>query len=126
MAKKKILIIDDEKDLCDLMKMNIEARGEFDVTVAYSGFEGIEKIKQIDFDVVITDFSMPEINGEEVVNESKKIKPNLPVLLFSIYHDDDTVMTRNIKSKADGLIHKPIDQDQLFTAINNVLNKNNN
>jgi CheY-like chemotaxis protein len=123
MNKKKILIIDDEKDLCDLMKLNIEAKGEFDVVVAYSGEEGIEKIQKLDFDAVITDFSMPGMNGEEVVNLAKKIKPKLPILLFSIYHDDDSMLTKDIKSKADGLVHKPIDQEQLYSAIHAVLTK---
>jgi two-component system response regulator HydG len=123
MDRKKILIIDDEEDLCLLMKLNLESSGEFEVITAFSGQEAISKIKDIAFDLVITDYNMPDMNGEDVINQAKEMKPSLPILLFSVYHDDSFTLTSRIKNKADGIISKPIDHSQLNKVIHEVLNK---
>jgi len=120
---RKILVIDDEKDLCNLMKLNLENTGEFDVTMAFSGQEGIALAKQDKFDLVITDYNMPDMNGEEVMDNLKLINPSLPVLLFSVYHDDDSTLSANIKNKSAGIIAKPIDHSQLHKTIRDVLDK---
>lgn len=123
MKKKKILLIDDEKDLCMLMKENLEYTGEFEVTTAYSGEEGLKKAEEVNFDLVITDFKMPGIDGKAVLDTLKEIKPHSPVVLFSIYYDDNSTITNEIRNKADGLISKPIDHEQLYKTINDVLSK---
>ncbi|MFH1622007.1 MAG: response regulator [Candidatus Omnitrophota bacterium] len=120
---RKILVIDDEEDLCNLIKLNLESAGEFKVTMAFSGEEGIAKAQQEKFDLAITDFNMPDMNGEEVIDNLKQINPSLPVLLFSIYHDDNPMFSSNIKKKLSGIISKPIDHSQLCKTINDVLNK---
>lgn len=122
----KILIIDDEEDICEMMKLNLESGGEFQVTTAYSGEDGIEKAKGGDFDLVITDYYMPGVDGGEVIDTMKKLKPHVPVLLFSIYHDDESTLTLSVKKKADGIINKPIHHDQLYTAIKAALNNKDN
>jgi DNA-binding NtrC family response regulator len=121
MDKKKILVIDDEEDLCFLVKMNLENTGEFEVSTAFSGEEGIKKAKEENVDLVITDFNMPDMNGEEVINALKAIKPSLPVLLFSIYYDDSVTLPSAVKKKANGIICKPIDRDELHKVINDAL-----
>lgn len=121
MSKKRILIIDDEKDLCNITKLNLERTGQYDVTTAYSGREGLDKAKVGLFDLVITDFKMPGMDGQQVLEALKAMRPHAPVVLFSVYHDDPETVTIDIKTKADGLIHKPIDHDQLCRVINDVL-----
>ncbi len=121
MSLKKILVIDDEQDLCLIMKLNLESTSEYDVSIAFSGQEGLAKAKQTPFDLVITDFNMPDMNGEEVMDALKKINPSLPVLLFSVYHQDSTTLTSNIKNKASGIINKPIDHKQLNKTIKDIL-----
>lgn len=123
MEKKKILIIDDEEDLCYLMKLNLENSGEFEVFIAFSGQEGIDKFKQVDADLVITDYNMPDMNGGEVMDALKEIKPSLDVLLFSVYHDDTSTLPSHVKEKAAGIIDKPIDRQLLHKKIKEVLNK---
>ena len=66
---------------------------------------------------------MPDMNGEEVMDNIKLAKPDLPVLLFSVYHDDDATLSANIRKKAAGIISKPIDHTQLRETINKVLQK---
>ena len=121
--KKKILIIDDEEDICEMMKLNLETTGEFEVTTAYTGEKGVESIKSGNFDLIITDFYMPGMDGGEVLEEVKRLKPDLPVLIFSIYHDDESTLTGSIKEKADGIISKPIEHNQLYSEIKKALNK---
>lgn len=123
MIKKKILVIDDEKDFCALFKRNLESTKEYEVTTAYSGEDGLEKAKEINFDLVITDFKMPGINGKTVMDILKKTKPDLPVVLFSIYHDDPSTIRTSERNKADGLISKTVDSEQLYKTIKDILAK---
>ncbi len=121
MGKKRLLLIDDEINLCKLMKLNLERTGEFEVTVAHSGMEGIEKAKAERFDLVITDFRMPGLDGKVVLDAVKAMTPHTPVVLFSIYHDDAGTITPELERKADGLINKPIDHEQLHKVIKDAL-----
>ena len=120
---KRILMIDDEEAICHFTKLNLERKGEFVVTTALSGAAGIEKANTEPFDLVITDFRMPGLTGIDVLNAVKAITPRCPVVLFSIYHDDESVLPRAVKAKADGVISKPIDYEQLYGLIQDVLAK---
>ena len=121
MPKKKILIIDDEKNLCILLKSNLENTGEYAVTTAYSGEEGLKKARETDFDLVITDFKMPGLNGREVLNALKEMRPHSPVVLCSVYHDDPSTVTALDIAKADGIIRKPFEHNQLYNTIKDIL-----
>ena len=121
MSKKKILIIDDEKDLCNITKLNLERTGKYDVTTAYSGEDGLRKATAETFDLVITDFKMPGMDGQQVLEALKAMRPRAPVVLFSVYHDDPGTVTISVQTKADGLIHQPIDHEQLCRVIHDVL-----
>jgi CheY-like chemotaxis protein len=123
MTKKKILLIDDEPDLCRVIKLNLERSGDYEVTTASSGPEGLEKVKVTEFDLVITDFNMPGMDGAAVLHALKAIKPNAPVVLCSVYHDDPTRITRALQQTADGLIGKPIDHERLRATIQHTLSK---
>ncbi|MFH1771558.1 MAG: response regulator [Candidatus Omnitrophota bacterium] len=124
MDKHKILIIDDEINICKLLKLNLESTGQYSVDTVTSGEEGLDKVKAINYDLVITDYCLPGMNGADVLNSLKRINPESPVILFSIYSDDDSKINSKIKGKADGLISKPIDHKQLHTAIQKALKKN--
>jgi DNA-binding response OmpR family regulator len=124
MDKKKILVIDDEKNLCILLKSNLENTGEYAVTTAYSGEEGLRKAKETDFDLVITDFKMPGLNGRDVLNALKDMRPNSPVVLCSVYHDDPSTVTALDIAKADGIITKPFEHKKLYNTIKEILSNN--
>ena len=123
MAKIRILLIDDEVNLCRMMKLNLERSGAYEVSTAFSGAEGLEKAKAEPFDLVITDFRMPGMNGKEVLEALKAFNPKLPVILSSVYHDDPTVITRATDHEADGLISKPIDHTKMEAVIQEVLSR---
>ena len=121
MSKKRILLIDDERNLCDIMRVNLERDGGYEVETAYSGLEGIQKATAADFDLVITDLKMPCIGGDIVLEALKAIKPHSPVVICSVYHDDTKTISRTIREKADAIIGKPIDHHELYQAIEQAL-----
>ncbi|NQT30469.1 MAG: response regulator [Candidatus Saganbacteria bacterium] len=116
----KILIVDDEKALADMMALQLGSDKKYKVEVAYSGREGLAKVASDHFDLVITDYNMPGLDGEELLDAVKKIKPKLPVFIFSVYHDDDYTIDSDLRAKADAIISKPIDYDQLCKAIDKI------
>jgi len=121
MTKRRILLIDDERDLCLVMKLNLERTGAYEVTVAYSGPEGLERARVAEFDLVITDFNMPGMNGGDVLHALKAMRPQAPVVLCSVYHDDANSITEGVRREADGLINKPIDHAKLLRTIEQAL-----
>jgi len=123
MAVTKILLIDDERDLCMVMKLNLERTGRYAVETAYSGTEGVEKAKGTAFDLVITDFQMPGMDGAAVLRALKVMRPRAPVVLCSVYHDDVTRIPDTLQQEADGLISKPIDHMQLQRTVQDALAK---
>jgi CheY-like chemotaxis protein len=123
MTRKKILLIDDERDLCRVMRLNLERSGPYDVETASSGPEGLKKAAETEFDLVITDFHMPGMDGGAVLHALKAARPRAPVVLCSVYHDDITRLTDALQQEADGLIGKPIDHEQLQRTIQSALAK---
>ena len=120
---KTILLIDDEPSICKFTKLNLEQGGEFEVTVAFSGEDGLRLADARDFDLVITDFRMPGMDGKAVLQALKAKKPTRPVILFSVYHDDLHELPHEIRRLANGMISKPIDHDQLQRTIHQALEK---
>lgn len=120
-GKVKILLIDDEKDLCRVTKLNLERSGRYEVTMAHSGREGLDKADQAAFDLVITDYNMPGLDGGTVLLRMKSKRPKIPVVLFSVYHDDPVTVTPAMARAADGMVGKPIDHEQLCHTIEQAL-----
>lgn len=121
MAKIRILMIDDEVSLSKMVKMNLERTDKYEVTTADSGEAGIRCVASEPFDLVITDFNMPGMNGQAVVESIKKMKPELPVILMSVYHDDSGTVTPATTRLIDGMISKPIDHAELHRVITEVV-----
>jgi len=123
MGKRKILIIDDEENLAFLMKANLERSGDFEIATARNGKVGLEMAKVTEYDLVITDYKMPVMDGKAVLEALRKMHPNLPIVIFSVYHDDDSTITRELRAQADGVISKPIDNQALSQVIEKALRK---
>lgn len=102
---KKILIADDEFLTRWSLKEALSQEG-YDVIVVEDGRRAIEKIKEENFDLIIIDLFMPELNGWGVLKEVKKIKPSIPVIIISAYGKEDTE-TRVKEQGAWEYIEKP-------------------
>jgi len=122
-AQIRILLIDDEKNAAWLFKIRLELSWGYQVTIAHSGKEGLRKFRKENFDLVITDYNIPDLNGEEVLDAIKKKQPELPVCVFVACHDNDPAIIDRIRTKADAIISKPINFDNLHETIRKVLSK---
>ncbi len=85
MEKKKVVVIDDEVDLCLLIKAILEGTGRCEVSVAHDGLEGLKLIEQVKPDLVFVDFVMPKAGGDKVIAsiKSNPATEKLPIVLMS-------------------------------------------
>ncbi|BDQ37013.1 response regulator [Pseudodesulfovibrio nedwellii] len=115
MQKIKLLLVDDEKDFLTVYARRFVRRNA-DITIASSGQEAIDKIRVIDFDVVILDVMMPEMNGIETLRRIKAIKPNLPVIILT-GHANSQTMIEGMDIGAFDFLLKPVGTDELYFKV---------
>ncbi|MES2431888.1 MAG: sigma-54 dependent transcriptional regulator [Bacteroidota bacterium] len=120
--KKRILIIDDDLDMCNLLNRFL-TRNDYEVDQAHSGAKGIEKFKQGEFDIVICDYRLGDKEGKEVLEEIRVVDPNAIVLIITGYSDIKTAV-EVIKSGAYDYITKPLVPDEVLGILNNISKDN--
>jgi len=120
--KKNILIVDDEKDIVDLLSYNLIKEG-FAVITARNGKEALEKVKQKP-ELIILDVMMPEMNGLEVIRELKKDKKtaSIPVLLLTA-KGSETDEIVGLEVGADDYIVKPVKIGKIVARVHAVLRR---
>ena len=118
----KILIIEDEAAIRRvLVKILSEENNAYELTQAQDGQEGIEKIRDQDFDLVLCDIKMPKMDGVEVLQAAKKIKPETPMVMISGHGDLDTAV-QTMRLGAFDYISKPPDLNRLLNTVRIALN----
>ena len=118
----KILIIEDEAAIRRvLVKILSEENTAYQVTQAEDGLEGIEKIRDEDFDLVLCDIKMPKMDGVEVLQAAKKIKPETQMVMISGHGDLDTAV-QTMRLGAFDYISKPPDLNRLLNTVRIALN----
>ena len=121
--KSKILIIEDEASIRRvLVKILTEENTHYEVFEAEDGLIGTEMIKNTDFDLVLCDIKMPKMDGVEVLEAVKKIKPEIPMVMISGHGDLDTAVN-TMRLGAFDYISKPPDLNRLLNTIRNALEK---
>ena len=119
----KILVIEDESAIRRvLVKILSEENDTYDVDEAEDGLSGIEKIKTNDFDLVLCDIKMPKMDGVEVLEALKKIKPEIPIIMISGHGDLDTAVN-TMRLGAFDYISKPPDLNRLLNTVRNALDR---
>jgi two-component system alkaline phosphatase synthesis response regulator PhoP len=123
MSKNRILIIDDEKDLCFFLKANLTARGDYHVRVATSGEDGLYLAERFKPHLIILDIIMPVMDGFKVLEELKKNPKTMamPVLMLSAKHDDESKIEAS-GLYCEGYMTKPVRIDDLQRHIRKILN----
>jgi two-component system response regulator HydG len=119
--KKRVLIIDDDMDMCTLLSRFLIRNG-YETDVAYSGQKGIAKFEEENFDAVLCDFRLGNMDGKEVMLAIKKIKPETIVLIITGYSDIKTAIDV-IKQGAFDYITKPLIPDEVISVLNKALNQ---
>jgi len=117
--KAVILVVDDREVIQALLRETLEELGHR-VIVADTSLEGLELVKQRDFDLVFIDLKMPEMDGAELLRQIRAIKPNIPVTITTGYPDSD-MMERALAQGPFGVMTKPFGESDVVTAVSNFL-----
>jgi DNA-binding NtrC family response regulator len=120
---QKILIIEDEASIRRVLtKILSEENDTYQVDSAEDGVIGLEKIKNNDYDLVLCDIKMPRMDGVEVLEAVKKIKPEIPMVMISGHGDMETAI-QTMRLGAFDYISKPPDLNRLLNTVRNALDK---
>lgn len=119
--KNKLLIIDDEENLVELLKFRLEANG-YHVDTASDGEQGLKKIKELKPDLVILDVMMPKVHGYDVCRISKENKEtkNISIIMLTARAQAKD-MNEAKKCGADACIAKPFEPSELLAEIKRLL-----
>jgi len=121
MERKKILLVDDEKDLVETLSFRLEANG-FEVLISHDGQEGLEKARNDNPDLIILDLMLPRLDGYKVCRMLKfdeKYK-NIPIIMFTARAQEaDKRMGQEVG--ADAYITKPFEPQVLLGKIKELL-----
>ena len=119
----KILIIEDEAAIRRVLNKILSEESEiYQVEDAEDGLQGLEKIKNNDYDLVLCDIKMPKMDGIELLEAVKKIKPEIPMVMISGHGDMETAI-HSMKLGAFDYISKPPDLNRLLNTVRNALDK---
>jgi two-component system nitrogen regulation response regulator NtrX len=120
---KSIIVIDDEKEICESIKFILEYEG-YNVDATTSASEGINKISSNNFSGLLLDIQMPEMNGFEVLKKVKETNPTLSVIIISAHGSVENAI-KATKLGAFDFIEKPIDRDKLLISVRNAVEQSN-
>ena len=121
----KILIIDDEINIVELLKFNLEING-YHVDYSYDGFDGFIKAKEVKPDLILLDWMLPNISGIELLNKIRGDKDlkGIPVIMLTAKNmENDKV--EGLEGGADDYITKPFSVKELIARISSVLRRYN-
>ncbi|HEU0137778.1 MAG TPA: sigma-54 dependent transcriptional regulator [Flavobacterium sp.] len=119
----KILIVEDEASIRRVLtKILSEESDTYTVEDAEDGAAGFEKIKNTDYDLVLCDIKMPKMDGVELLEAVKKIKPEIPIVMISGHGDMETAIY-TMRLGAFDYISKPPDLNRLLNTVRNALDK---
>lgn len=120
--KKRILVVEDEKDLADTIKLNLELE-DYHPIVVNDGLDAISAFKEQSFDLVILDIMIPSINGIEVCENIRLQDSSVPVMFLSAKsRSEDRIL--GLKKGGDDYLTKPFNLEELILRISNLIARN--
>ena len=123
MSSKKfsILLVEDEENLQDTLKLNFEMEG-YEVTSAYNGEEALKAIRNEYFDLIVLDVMLPEIDGITVCENIRLTNTEIPILMLSAKNQSaDRIL--GLKKGADDYVTKPFSLEELLIRVRLLINK---
>jgi len=119
--KNKILIVDDEKDLCEILQFNLMSEG-FDIDVAYSGEEALKKPIS-DFDLILLDVMMGGISGYRLADKIRReLQLNIPIIFLTAKTEENDMLT-GFNVGGDDYVSKPFSIKEVVARIKAVLKR---
>jgi excisionase family DNA binding protein len=121
-GKRKVLLVDDDAELVELMSKVLEEDGRFEVRVASNGFDAGMMVKEYRPDLIVLDVMLPDINGKEVCHRvrSDNTLEDVRILCISGMIEEDKIQELKL-SGADDFLHKPFDIEELIDRMCNLL-----
>ena len=119
MKKKKVLIVDDDRDVVSIVSTMLEGRG-WDILAAYSGPEALEIVSSSIPDVILLDIMMPEMNGIEVLKKIKKMDAHARIIMITAFGDVESYLD-SMELGAYEYINKPFETRELLEMIDKVV-----
>lgn len=120
MGKGRILIVDDDEMVREVLSDVLRKEGGHITDVAIDGLEGLKKVKDHEYDMVFTDLSMPGLSGIDLLKEVKRIDPTLPVVMITAYSTIDIAITA-MKEGARDFITKPFHIEKITSTAARIL-----
>ncbi len=118
-----VLIIDDEKEICESIKMILEYE-DYDVSYSTKATDCLDRLSEKKFSALLLDIQMPEMSGFEVIKKVKAKYPNISVVIISAHGSLENAI-KATKLGAFDFIEKPIDRDKLLISIRNAVEQTN-
>lgn len=119
MSQSKVLVVDDEKNMCRAIAFAL-SKMACTVEVCYTGFDALEKIRSNDYDLVLLDYKMPDMDGLEVLKGIKALSPELMVIIMTAYATIDSAV-RAMKMGAYDYVLKPFEAEEIRLYVNRAL-----
>ena len=116
----KILIIDDDRELCALIKRSVQSEN-IEADFCNTGKEGLQKLREQEYQLVVLDVMMPGMDGFETLEEIRK-EYSLPILMFTSKNDSISKV-RGLRAGADDYLTKPFDMDELIARIASLIRR---
>ncbi len=117
----KLLIVDDHEMIRDAIRTYFEGNNEFIITAeAENGRQALDKLKSGEFNIVLTDINMPEMDGVELLSEIKKDYPTVKVLVLTMF-DDVHQVKKMIENGCNGYLLKNASKSELISALKDIV-----
>lgn len=119
---KNVLVVDDSKAIRSMIRFSLEEVGGFFAVEAGNGFEALKTLPTRQFDLIITDINMPDINGLELIGyvKSNPTYKSIPLIIVSTEKSEED-KNRGLSLGAVGYIVKPFEKDELLSTVRRVL-----
>lgn len=123
MVKKRILVVDDERDLVEMLQLRLEAQG-YEVLAAYDGEEGLRKAQTEKPDLVLLDLMLPKMDGYKVCGLLKRDTrySKIPIVIFTA-RAQETDEKLGLECGADAYLTKPFEPQALLSKIQELIGK---
>jgi len=117
----RLLLVDDEKGFADILSKRLSKRN-FEVTTALSGAEALQALRKADFDIVVLDLKMEDMDGIEVLKIFKKMCPSMEIIMLT-GHGSEQAAREGLSIGAFAYLTKPCDLDELIVKIRQALKR---
>lgn len=119
MSKPQIMVIDDEKIVCDMSKLSLEQSG-YEVETFLSAEPALDRLKEKKFDVIVTDYKMKGLDGMDVLKNVKNLYPDTKVIMITAFANLETAIEA-LRSDVHDFFPKPVKIKELKASIERAL-----